>query len=120
MNQPSPKGQIVQHIKRSTGLITLDSDFDGTVSDTIKIDGDYPIVGLLIDLSAAATCTIQIKEAGKTFKLMDSTKIAELVVGDGVITEIGAFLPELGPFQSFTVTASATQTDAVIYGILSS
>lgn len=115
-----PKGNVQKIIKNNSGLITLDADFDGTISDTIQIPENYPIVGLLIDLSAAATCTIQIKEDGKTFKLYKSDGTGELVIGDGTDTEIAYFCTQLGPFVNFTVTASATQTDAVIYGILAS
>ena len=115
-----PNGGLHQSIKKNAGLVTLDADFDSTVSDTCTIDGDYPIVGLLIDLSDAATCTIQIKEDGKTFDLYGSDGITVVTLGDGVDTEIARFMPELGPFRNFTVTASATQTNAVIYGMLAS
>lgn len=114
------KGGLTQTKKQNSGLIVLDADFDGTVSANITIDGDMPIVGLLIDLSAAGTCTIQLKEDGKTFQLLSSDRTAVLTIGDGVLTEIGGFIPELAPFKNFTITASTTQTNAVIYGMLSS
>jgi len=120
MSLEGPQGGLQQAIKKNTGLITLDADFDGTVSDTITINGDYPIVGLLIDLSAAATCTIQIKEDGKTFELYGADGTTVITLGDGTDTEIARFMPELSPFQSFTVTASTSQTNAVIYGMLAS
>lgn len=120
MSIEGPHGALQQAIKKNTGLLVLDSDFDGTVSDTITIPGDYPIVGLLIDLSDAATCTIQIVESGLSFELYAAAGTSVITLGDGSDTEIARFMPELAPFQHFTVTASATQTNAVIYGMLSS
>lgn len=113
-------GNITKTVKSTSGLEILDADFDGTVSDLIVIDGDLPIVGLLIKLSDAATVTITVEEDGNSFKLYGSDGVSVLTLGDGTDLLIARFTPELAPFSSFKIVASATQTNAKIYAMLAS
>ena len=115
MSSRNAGGQI---IKSGIPRVTLDADWDGTTS-TVELDGDRPIVGLAINLSAGGTLTFHhmIGVAAFTILANDGTALS---IDASSITELYRFYPELAGVRTLRITCSASQTDATVEGFFSS
>lgn len=111
----NPQTQV---IKSSLSAVVLDGDWDGT-STTIELDGDRPIVGLAINLSAGGTLTFFHVIGGTDYTILNSAKTA-LTIDASSITELYVFYPELAGVRSLKIVCSASQTDATVTGFQTS
>ena len=101
----------VQAIKEHSETI-LDSDWDGTTT-TVDLDGDKPITGLAFNLSDDATVTFDavINGVDYSVKSSDGTALSlTLTAADNSYQ----FITELAGIKTLKITASASQTDAVV------
>ena len=105
------KKQGVQAIKEWKEAASVE-DWDGT-THTVQLDGDKPIVGLGINLSADAVVTLSYVIGAVNHSVFGSDGAALSMTLTAAVPSY-RFLPELAGVRELLITADASQTNATV------